>query len=134
MIRTSDENLAMKAKRQFSTGASLPVKPICPAPDRLSQARGRSAFNKQRQTDVLPDSSIRSITVFPYLTSLTLVLSSALLLAACKGSSGDSTLEVAAKVGSRDITLKQVDSTINQQLDASGPGASMTSAELVAAR
>ena len=72
--------------------------------------------------------------MFRYLTSLTLVLSSALLLAACKGSSGDSTLEVAAKVGSRDITLKQVDSTIKQQLDASGPGATMTSAELVAAR
>lgn len=72
--------------------------------------------------------------MFRYLKPLTLVLSSALLLAACKGSSDISTLEVAAKVGSREITLKQVDSTIKQQLDASGPGASMSSAELVAAR
>jgi len=41
---------------------------------------------------------------------------------------------VAAKVGSREITLKQVDSTIKQQLDSSGGNASMTPAELVAAR
>ena len=71
--------------------------------------------------------------MFRYLKPLSLVLCAA-LLAACKDSSGNSTLEVAAKVGSRDITLKQVDSTIKQQLDASGPGATMTSAELVAAR
>jgi parvulin-like peptidyl-prolyl isomerase len=69
-----------------------------------------------------------------YLKPLTFVLSFSLLLAACKGSSDKLTLEVAAKVGSREITLKQVDSTIKQQLDASGPGVSMTSAELVAAR
>jgi len=72
--------------------------------------------------------------VFRHLKPLTLILSSALLMAACKGSSDSSSLEVAAKVGSRDITVKQVDSTIKQQLDASGPGATMTSAELVAAR
>lgn len=72
--------------------------------------------------------------MFRYLKPLTLVLGSALLLAACKGSSENGPTEVAAKVGSRDITLKQVDSTIKQQLDASGPGATMTSAELVAAR
>jgi parvulin-like peptidyl-prolyl isomerase len=72
--------------------------------------------------------------VFRYLKPLTLVLFSALLLAACKGGSDNSTLEVAAKVGSREITLKKVDSTIKQQLDASGPGAAMSSAELVAAR
>lgn len=71
--------------------------------------------------------------MFRYLKPLTLVLCTA-LLAACKGSSDNSTIEVAAKVGSRDITLKQVDSTIKQQLDASGPGTTMTSAELVAAR
>jgi parvulin-like peptidyl-prolyl isomerase len=72
--------------------------------------------------------------VFRHLKPLTLVLSSALLLAACKGSSDNSSLEVAARVGSRDITVKQVDSAIKQQLDASSPGATMTSAELVAAR
>ena len=72
--------------------------------------------------------------MFRHFKPLTLVLSSALLLAACKGSSDSSSLEVAARVGSRDIKLTQVDSTIKQQLDASGPGATMTSAELVAAR
>jgi parvulin-like peptidyl-prolyl isomerase len=71
--------------------------------------------------------------VFRYLKLLTIVLSSSLLLAACK-STVDKSLEVAAKVGSRDITIKQVDSTIKQQLDASGGSASMTPAELVAAR
>jgi parvulin-like peptidyl-prolyl isomerase len=65
---------------------------------------------------------------------LSLVLFSSLLFAACKGGSDKSSLEVAAKVGSREITLKQVDSTIKQQLDSSGNNASMTPAELVAAR
>ena len=72
--------------------------------------------------------------MFRYLKPLTLVLSSSLLLAACKGTSEQSPLEVAAKVGPREIALKQVDSTIKQQLDASGGSASMTPAELVAAR
>lgn len=66
--------------------------------------------------------------------TLTLVLFSSLLIAGCKGGSDKSTLEVAAKVGSREITLRQVDSTIKQQLDSSGGNASMTPAELVAAR
>lgn len=66
--------------------------------------------------------------------TLTLVLFCSLLIAACKGGSDKSMLEVAAKVGSREITLKQVDSTIKQQLDSSGNNASMTPAELVAAR
>lgn len=65
--------------------------------------------------------------------TITLVLFSSLLIAACKGAS-DHPLEMAAKVGSRDITLKQVDSTIKQQLDSSGNNASLTPAELVAAR
>jgi parvulin-like peptidyl-prolyl isomerase len=72
--------------------------------------------------------------VFRYLKPVILVLSSCLLLAACKGTSENPALEVAAKVGSREIALKQVDSTIKQQLDASGGSASMTPAELVAAR
>lgn len=72
--------------------------------------------------------------MFRFLKPLTLVLFSSLLLAACKGGSANSPLDVAAKVGSREIALKQVDSTIKQQLDASGGSASMTSAELVAAR
>jgi parvulin-like peptidyl-prolyl isomerase len=57
-----------------------------------------------------------------------------MVLSACKSSADKPALEVAAKVGSKEISLKQVDSTIKQQLDASGGGASMTPAELVAAR
>lgn len=72
--------------------------------------------------------------MFRPLKSLTLVLFCSLLIAACKSASDKSALEVAAKVGSREITLKQVDSTIKQQLDSSGNNASMTPAELVAAR
>ncbi|MEK6324504.1 MAG: SurA N-terminal domain-containing protein [Acidobacteriota bacterium] len=72
--------------------------------------------------------------MFRSLKPLTLVLFCSLMIAACKSASDNPTLEVAAKVGSREITLKQVDSTIKQQLDASGNSASMTPAELVAAR
>jgi parvulin-like peptidyl-prolyl isomerase len=72
--------------------------------------------------------------VFRSLKTLTLVLFCSLLIAACKAGSDPSTLEVAAKVGSREISLKQVDSTIKQQLDSSGNNASMTPPELVAAR
>jgi parvulin-like peptidyl-prolyl isomerase len=64
-----------------------------------------------------------------------LVLLSSLLLAACKsGDSIDAGSEVAARVGSRDITLRQVDSLIKQQLDQSGGGKTLSPAELVAAR
>jgi parvulin-like peptidyl-prolyl isomerase len=77
---------------------------------------------------------LRSISVFRYVKLVTLVLFSCLMVTACKSASDKSTLEVAAKVGSREIALKQVDSTIKQQLDASGGSASMTPAELVAAR
>jgi parvulin-like peptidyl-prolyl isomerase len=72
--------------------------------------------------------------VFRFVKTATLILFSSLLLAACKGDSDKSSLEVAAKVGSREIGLKQVDSTIKQQLDAGGGSTSMTPAELVAAR
>lgn len=72
--------------------------------------------------------------MFRFLKPVSLILFSSLLLAACKDTSDKSTLEVAARVGSRDITLKQVDSTIKQQLDAGGGNTSMTAAELVAAR
>jgi parvulin-like peptidyl-prolyl isomerase len=72
--------------------------------------------------------------VFRYLRPITLILFTSLVLSACKSSAEKPALEVAAKVGSREIVLKQVDSTIKQQLDASGGGTSMTPAELVAAR
>jgi parvulin-like peptidyl-prolyl isomerase len=72
--------------------------------------------------------------VFRYSKLIILVLSVALVSSACKGSGDKSPLEVAAKVGSREIVLKQVDSTIKQQLDAGGGSTAMTPAELVAAR
>jgi len=72
--------------------------------------------------------------VFRYLRPITIILLTSLELSACKSSADKPALEVAAKVGSKEIALKQVDSTIKQQLDASGGGASMTPAELVAAR
>lgn len=72
--------------------------------------------------------------MFRSLKAITLVLFCSLLIAACKSAEDKSTLEVAAKVGSREISLKQVDSTIKQQLDANGAGAPLTPAELVAAR
>jgi peptidyl-prolyl cis-trans isomerase SurA len=77
-----------------------------------------------------------SVKYFPFKEALGLmcVVLFASLLASCKGDSDKSALEVAAKVGSREITLKQVDSTIKQQLDANGGSASMSPAELVAAR
>ncbi len=64
-----------------------------------------------------------------------LVLLCSLLLVSCKnGNKIDAGSEVAARVGSRDITLRQVDSLIKQQLDQSGGGKTLSPAELVAAR
>lgn len=70
--------------------------------------------------------------MFRFLKPITLVLFCSLLASCSK--SGSAPLEIAAKVGSHEITLKQVDSTIKQQLDAGGGNASMSPAELVAAR
>jgi parvulin-like peptidyl-prolyl isomerase len=97
--------MAMKAKRQLNTDDSAFVKP-------------------------LP----RSKVVFRFLRPFILVLFSSLLIASCKSATDKSSLDVAAKVGSAEITLKRIDSAIKQQLDASGGSASMTPAELVAAR
>lgn len=72
--------------------------------------------------------------MFRFLKPIGLVLVSALLIVACKSAADKSSIEVAAKVGSRDIALKQVDSQIKQQLDANGGGGPMAPAELVAAR
>lgn len=72
--------------------------------------------------------------MFRLIKSVFLVLCASALLTACKSESDKTALEVAAKVGSREITLKQVDSTIKQQLDANGGNATMSPAELVAAR
>jgi peptidyl-prolyl cis-trans isomerase SurA len=55
------------------------------------------------------------------------------LTAACGSKSNDAGSEVAAKVGSQEITIRQVDSVIKQQLDASN-GPPLAPTELVAAR
>lgn len=62
-----------------------------------------------------------------------LVIATSLLAAACKNNGKADTSEAVAKVGSRDINMKQVDSAIKQQLDQAG-GGTLTPAELVAAR
>ena len=54
-------------------------------------------------------------------------------VASCKNDATNPGAEVVAKVGSREILLKQVDSVIKQQLDASG-GGTLSPSELAAAR
>lgn len=72
--------------------------------------------------------------MFRFIKPFGIVLTTSLLLAACKSASDNSPVEVAAKVGSHEISLKQIDSTIKQQLDADRGNTSMSPAELVAAR
>jgi hypothetical protein len=85
----------MKAKRKFNTGGLSAVKPFL--------RRSRVVF-----------SSPKLITV------LVILLSSLLVVSCNSGSKGSANNEALAKVGSRDITLKQVDSAIKQQLDSGG--------------
>ncbi|HEY9231488.1 MAG TPA: SurA N-terminal domain-containing protein, partial [Blastocatellia bacterium] len=60
-------------------------------------------------------------------------MATSLSIAACKSNNKADSSEAVAKVGSREITMKQVDSAIKQQLEQSG-GNSLSPAELVAAR
>jgi parvulin-like peptidyl-prolyl isomerase len=62
-----------------------------------------------------------------------IVILTSLSVAACKSNGKADNSEAVAKVGSREITMKQVDSAIKQQLDQAG-GGTLTPAELVAAR
>jgi len=87
----------------------------------------------KRQFSTGPATSVKYFSVKEAFSLLGIILF-APILASCKSDSDKSAIEVAAKVGSREITLKQVDSTIKQQLDANGGSASMSPAELVAAR
>ena len=97
----------MKAKPKFNTGGKCPVNPIL--------RRSNAVFRSSKTL------------------LAAIVIATSLSVTACKsGSKGDSS-EAVAKVGSREITLKQVDSAIKQQLDQSG-GNSLSPAELVAAR
>jgi parvulin-like peptidyl-prolyl isomerase len=106
-LSTSDRNIAMRAKQQFNTARDEAVKPI---------------FR-------------RSTTVFRFskpFTGAVLIIAS-LISASCGNSSERNESESVAKVGSKEITMKQVDAVIKQQLDQSG-GGSFTPSELVAAR
>jgi parvulin-like peptidyl-prolyl isomerase len=104
-----DENkLIMKINAKCSTGCSPAVKSFL--------RRSILVFNSPRALFIL-----------------TLLLGS-LFTASCNGKPNDADSEVAARVGSRDITIKQVDSVIKEQLAASQSATTLTGAELVAAR
>lgn len=62
-----------------------------------------------------------------------LMLLGALALASCQNGGTDPESDVVATVGSREITLRQADIVIKEQLAAS-PGTALTSAELASAR
>ena len=63
---------------------------------------------------------------------IVMIVLASLLAAACNDDSKNTDSEVLAKVGSSNITLKQVDSVIKQQIGTGGPA--FTSTELAAAR
>ena len=107
MAYTSGDKSVMKTKREFNTRRRVPVK---------SFLRSRIVSSTKK-----------------FLLALT-VATLACFSVSCGGNGGGpSSPEVVAKVGSRDITLRQVDIAIKQQLDAGG-GVPFTPAELVAAR
>jgi parvulin-like peptidyl-prolyl isomerase len=96
--------------------------------------KAKQQFNMCGQRAVKPFLRRSTVVVrIPKLSLIALIVGASLFAASCTKGSGDASSEVVARVGSRDITLKQVDSSIKQQLDASG-GASLSTAELVAAR
>ncbi len=70
---------------------------------------------------------------FSKIFSATMIVIASLLGASCKDTSNADS-QAAARVGSYEITLEQVDRTIKQQLNASGGKGTLTPAELVAAR
>src|SRR5215470_8606088 len=98
----------MKAKQKFNMGGRSAVKPFL--------RRSRVVSNYSRLITIL-------------LMALT-----SLLALSCKDTSTANS-EVAAKVGSHEITIKQVDSAIKQQLDQNGSATGpLSPAELIAAR
>src|SRR5215813_12027806 len=96
----------MKAKEQFNTDGPTSVKQI--------PLRSRLVFR------------------FEKIIAGAVVLACAFTIS-CGGTGANKDNEDVARVGSRDITMKQVDAVIKQQLDQSG-GASLSASELVAAR
>src|ERR1051325_4628060 len=97
----------MKAKRKFNTGGKCLVNPIL------------------RRSNVVFRSSKTTLAAIILLTSL--------LASACKNGGKADNSEAVAKVGSREINMKQVDSAVKEQRDQAG-GGTVTPAELVAAR
>jgi peptidyl-prolyl cis-trans isomerase SurA len=97
----------MKAKRKFNTVGSCAVNPIL--------RRSNEVFRSSK-------AGLAAVIIFASLS-----------VAACKSSSKADNSEAVAKVGAREITMKQVDSAIKQQLDQAG-GGTLSPAELVAAR
>jgi parvulin-like peptidyl-prolyl isomerase len=99
----------MKAKQEFNTGGGAVVKPIL--------RRSRAVFRFRKTTIVIP-----------------LILAS-LFVASCNKKPAGGDAEVAAKVGSRDITLKQIDRTIRARMLETGmTNASFTPAQLASTR
>jgi parvulin-like peptidyl-prolyl isomerase len=98
----------MKAKRKFNMDGQQTVKPIL--------RRSKNVFRVSKTLYVV------------------IIVLASLLAVACNGDKTNTDSDVLAKVGSSDITLKQVDSVIKQQIDASGGGPAFTSTELAAAR
>lgn len=96
----------MKAKRKFNMDGRQTVKPIL--------RRSKDVFRVSKTLYIV------------------MILLASLLTAACGEDSKNTDGEVLAKVGSSDITLKQVDSVIKQQIGTGGPA--FTSTELAAAR
>jgi parvulin-like peptidyl-prolyl isomerase len=101
--------IAMKAKRKSNTSGDRAVKPF--------SRRSKAVFRLSKK-----------------LILASLVVLASVLLASCKSDPNGASTEVAARVGSRDITVRQVDSLIKQQLDQGGGGKTLSPAELVAAR
>lgn len=97
----------MKAKQEFNTDGKAVVKPFL--------RRSKDVFGYRK-----------------IITIVFILLASALVIS-CKKNAKDADSEVVAHVGSREITMRQVDSVIKQQVDSSG-GAAFSPAELVMAR
>lgn len=98
---------SMKTKAKFNMGVVAPVKPF--------SRRSKNVFRSTKTISVI------------------LILASAMFAVACGGNNSDPSSEAVARVGSKDLTIKQIDSAIKQQLDAQG-GAPLSPAELVTAR
>ncbi len=99
---------SMKTKAKFNMGVVAPVKPF--------SRRSKNVFRSTKTISVI------------------LILASAMFAVACGGNNSDPSSEAVARVGSKDITIKQVDIVVKQQLEAQGSGASLSPAQIITAR